>query len=172
MVTTICEHAGKYASRDGSQLETSTLRSPLGGVTRSCRYGDGQEVSPRGMSLPATTASPRCPGPRVTAGTPTRFGLGPNIVERTCSAVVDTVALRATTRGHPRRTQRVAAWFVKPMYPPTFPAATTERTRVTFSWEAAHGPAVCGLDEPPPKQPAATRTSATRRRAKRAICNR
>jgi hypothetical protein len=60
------------------------------------------------------------------------------MVERTCRAVVDAPArVSATSRGHPVRRQGVAARFVKPMYPPTVPAATPELTNLIFNSEVA-----------------------------------
>src|SRR5436305_1255628 len=66
------------------------------------------------------------------------FGLGPNIVERTCTAVVDMPArVRATNFGQPVRRHATPARFVKAMYPPTFPAATSDLANLIRSCEVA-----------------------------------
>src|SRR2546423_7101863 len=118
----------------------STLRELPGGVTRRYRYGSGHLVSPgRGLSAPVKAASARSPCARVTTGTPLPVRLGPNMVERTRTAV-DAAPARVsrTSVGHPTRRQGALARFVKPMYPPTVPAATPELTSLIFSCDVVH----------------------------------
>ena len=88
------------------------------------------------MSLPAKTASAVAPGRRITTGTPRRFGLGPNMVDRTRTAVVAVPArVTATNLGQPVRRHVTPARFVKAMYPPTFPAATSDLANLILSCE-------------------------------------
>src|SRR5947208_6006487 len=90
------------------------------------------------MSLPAKTASAVAPGRRITTGTPRRLGLGPNMVDRTRTAVVDAPArVTATNFGQPVRRHVTPARFVKAMYPPTFPAATSDLANLILSCEVA-----------------------------------
>jgi len=88
------------------------------------------------MSLPAKTASAVAPGRRITTGTPRRFGLGPNMVDRTRTAVVAVPArVTATNLGQAARRHVTPARFVKAMYPPTFPAATSDLASLILSCE-------------------------------------
>jgi len=64
------------------------------------------------------------------------MGLGPNIVERRCTAVVEDPSAEIATRvGQPERRHAARARFVKPTYPPTVPAATAECTILIFKSE-------------------------------------
>src|SRR5438105_9238339 len=88
------------------------------------------------MSEPANAMAAVSPGRSVTTGTPRIFGLGPNMVVRTCTAVVEVpVRVTATSVGQPVRRHGAPARFVKAMYPPTFPAATSDLTSLILSCE-------------------------------------
>ena len=67
------------------------------------------------------------------------FGLGPNIVVRTRTAVVDIPArVTPTSVGQPVRRHGPPPRFVKPMYPPTLPAATNDRANLILSCGVVH----------------------------------
>jgi hypothetical protein len=115
IVTTMGEHAGRYASSAGSQAESTTLRESPGGATRMRRYGGGHLAWPgREMSLPVNAAFAVSRGRSLTTGTPRRRGLGPNMVERTRRAVVERpAAVTATNLGQPLRRHETPDRFVK-----------------------------------------------------------
>ena len=95
-------------------------------------------------------------------------GLGPNIVVRILFALTEDPAfVSATSRGHPVRLHGVAARLVKPIEPPTLPAATNERASLisrSDPRQALTG-TLCVMDAaveldplPAPKQPVSVKT--------------